>query len=494
LREYGGIGLNRKGAPRRTLAMDKSWGLTAALMLIGSLGVSAVTGTQEQPYRETVVVQWNTTMLQAIRNTGSAPTFAARSLAILHTCIFDTWAAYDSRAVSTEPNWIPRQSGRSPANKEEAISYAAYTALSDLFPSQRASILDPRMAQLGYDPQNASSRPAGIGIQACEAVLASRHADGANQLGNLSGGSPYSDYTGYVPANDPLTLVDPNRWQPLQNADGSAQVFLAPHWRNVKPFALRAPDQFRPAPPARFGTIDYEQQAQEIVSLSASLNDRRKAIALYWADGPRSETPPGHWNLFAQFVSKRDRHTLEEDVKMFFLLGNAALDASIAVWDCKVAYDYVRPVSAIRFLYRGRAIEAWAGPGRGTQVINGEAFRSYIGTPPFAEYTSGHSAFSAASAEILTLFTGSDVLGASHTILAGSSSVEPGLAPSRDVILSWRTFQEAANEAGLSRRYGGIHFTDGDLASRTMGRKIGQAVWEKAKQYFNETRAGRKPT
>ena len=343
------------------------------------------------------------------------------------------------------------------------------------------------MAQLGYDPQNVSSIPAGVGIQACAAVLASRHADGSNQLGNLNSGSPYSDYTGYAPVNDPSTLVDPNRWQPLQNADGSSQVFMAPHWRHVTPFALRAPDQFRPAPPASFGTFDYEQQAQEIVSLSASLDDRRKAIALYWADGPRTETPPGHWNLFAQFISRRDRHTLEEDVKMFFLLGNALLDASIAVWDCKVAYDYIRPVSAIRILYRGRTIEAWAGPGKGTQVINGEAFRSYIGTPPFAEYTSGHSAFSAASAEILTLFTGSDVLGASHTILAGSSSVEPGLAPSRDVILSWRTFQEAANEAGLSRRYGGIHFKDGDLASRRMGRKIGQAVWEKAERYFNRS-------
>ena len=76
---------------------------------------------------------------------------------------------------------------------------------------------------------------------------------------------------------------------------------------------------------------------------------------MYWADGPSTETPPGHWMLFAQAVSRRDRHSLDDDVKMFFALGNALLDASIAAWDCKVAFDSVRPVSAIRFLFGGQA-------------------------------------------------------------------------------------------------------------------------------------------
>jgi hypothetical protein len=122
--------------------------------------------------------------------------------------------------------------------------------------------------------------------------------------------------------------------------------------------------------------------------------------------------------------------------------------------------------------------------GKGVQRISGETFRSYIPTPPFSEYPSGHSAFSAASAEVLRLVTGSNTFGASYTIRAGSSSVEPGVAPSGSVTLAWSTFEEAADQAGLSRQYAGLHFEDSDLASRTMGRKIATVVWEKALTYF----------
>jgi hypothetical protein len=158
---------------------------------------------------------------------------------------------------------------------------------------------------------------------------------------------------------------------------------------------------------------------------------------------------------------------------MFFVLGNALLDASIAVWDCKVAFDYVRPVSAARFVFAGQVIEAWGGPFQGTRLIPGEQFQSYIATPAFAEYTSGHSAFSAAAATVLRLFTGSPSFNASFTFKAGGSTIEPGTTPAADVTLRWRTFDEAADEAGLSRRYGGIHFRQGDMESREMGKRSG---------------------
>ena len=326
-------------------------------------------------------------------------------------------------------------------------------------------------------------RRPGIGNEACAAVLAFRHADGSNQLGDINGGLPYSDYTGYVPVNTATVLNYPDRWQPLPG-----QVFLAPHWGLVTPFALTSADQFRPRAPSPLGSKEFEHQSRDIVSLSAKLDDRRKAIALYWADGPSTDTPPGHWNLFAQFVSRRDGHSVDQDVKMFFALDNALLDASIAVWECKRFFDSARPITAIRYLYAGRTIDAWGGPGLGTQPIAGDAFRSYIATPPFAEYTSGHSAFSASAARILTLFTGSAAFGGSFTVAAGSFTV-PEPAPSVDVTLSWPTFEDAANEAGMSRRYGGIHFKDGDLASRKMGRQIGTVVWSTAQTYFDGTAA-----
>src|SRR6266566_4180626 len=239
--------------------------------------------------------------------------------------------------------------------------------------------------------------------------------------------------------------------------------------------------------PAQYPHGSYRKQAIEVLHLSARLNDTAKVIAEYWADGPGSGTPPGHWNIIAQEISRGDGHTIDDDVKMFFILGNALMDASIAVWDCKRASDSIRPVSAIRFLFGGKPIRAWAGPGMGTQLIDGEHFQSYIATPPFASYISGHSTFSASGAQVLRRFKGSDNFGASFTALPGSSTVEPGVTPAQSMTLSWATFTEAADQAGVSRRYGGIHFKADDLVGRQTGRLVADVVWNKAMSYINGT-------
>jgi hypothetical protein len=96
---------------------------------------------------------------------------------------------------------------------------------------------------------------------------------------------------------------------------------------------------------------------------------------------------------------------------------------------------------------------------------------------------SGHSTFSAAAAEVLRRCTGSDDFGAGYTVRAGESLIEPGATPAADVGLAWGTFSEAAAQAGLSRRYGGIHFEAGDLEGRAMGRLVGARAWERAQEY-----------
>ena len=425
---------------------------------------------------DNIVLRWNATALEAVRRTGMPPPAVARALAIVHTCMYDAWAASDPVAVGVHfrtKDLTLVTDGR----RERGISFAAHRALVDLFPTQRP-LFDALLIELGYDPEDVSDGDSLLGIQAADAGLEFRMDDGANQQQN------YADYTGYAPINTPETLVDPNRWQPLITAGGAAQVFALPHWGLVTPFALESADQFRAAAPALDPHGLYRKQALAILQTSARLGDREKVIAIYWADGPRTETPPGHWCLFAQFVSRRDHHSVEQDVKLFFALSNALMDASIAVWDAKRYYDFVRPITAIRYLFAERPVRAWAGPYQGTQLISGESWQPYIPTPPFAEYVSGHSTFSAASAEILKLFTGSDQFGAQVTIPAGSSPIEPGLVPSTDVTLAWRTFSDASDEAGLSRRYGGIHFEDGDLEGRAVGRRIGGLVWQVAKSYF----------
>ena len=480
----------------------------ATLLLLGFWLVSlpssgAVPG--QQPGDNAVLI-WNEALLQAIRDAKPGPTVVARAIAVVHTCMFDAWSAYDGVAVPTRPHlrWRRPLSERTAARKAEAVSVAAHAALKDLFPSE-SLLFDGLLADQGYASgadSLAISTPGGVGRLAAASVLDFRHRDGSNQLGDLHPGA-YSDYTGYAAVNppEPAAVVDPNRWQPLLVSDGQGgsvvQKYTTPQWGHVIPFALESGSELRPGPPARYPSAAYFAQAQELIALSGGLTDAQKATAEYFADGPSSEFPPGHWCLFAQFVSRRDAHTLDQDVKMFFALGNALLDASITAWDAKREYDSVRPVTAIHYLYSVHAlglIQAWGGPCAGTQQIPASAWRPYqlatVVTPPFPEYISGHSIFSAASAEVLRSFTGNDALGVSITIPAGSFRGEPGCGPASDVTLSFPTFSSAADAAGMSRRWGGIHFKDGDLTARALGRIVGAKAWTKASTFIEGSAPG----
>jgi hypothetical protein len=239
---------------------------------------------------------------------------------------------------------------------------------------------------------------------------------------------------------------------------------------------------------------EYLDQAEELVRLSAGLTGEQKMIVEYWRDGPNSETPPGHWCLLGQFVSKRDHHSLDDDIKLFFALANAELDASIVAWDAKERYDSIRPASAIPYLFHGRQIQAWGGPGKGTVTMDGADWIPYqpgtLPTPPFPEYMSGHSTFSAAGATILRLFSGRDYFGYSVVFPAGSSSIEPGTTPAAAVTLKWLTFTSAADQAGFSRRLGGIHFRTADYAGRAAGREVAFAVWKKASSLWSGFECG----
>jgi len=448
------------------------------------------------------VTDWNATFLQAVRDVKLGPPQTARAGAIVHTCIYDAWACYDAKANGTLFFGFLRrpEAERTQANKEKAIAYGAYRALVDLFPARKADF-DARMNTLGFDIADSStdlSTPQGIGNFLANAIIVQRHFDGSNQLADLHAPA-YSDYTGYTPVNPaipftgPTVITDPNRWSPLQFATATPGVFvtpgfLVPQWGGVKPFALTNGSQFRPKGPARNPSALYKKQAALIVRLTARLDDRQKCIAEYWADGPASETPPGHWNLHARTVSQQHDYTIDDDAKLFFALNNAELDASIAVWEAKRFYDSERPIAAIRFLFSGKTIPTWGGTRENPATVLGENWKPYQSdtflTPPFPEFPSGHSCFSSAAASILKSFTGSNTYNGSFTFAAGSSKTQTGI-PAADVTLTWPTFTAAAEEAGLSRLYGGIHFSQANLASRMMGKKIGKAAWKKAEAMFN---------
>jgi hypothetical protein len=455
---------------------------------------------------DNVVLRWNNQVLEAIRTTKPPPPVAARSLAIVHTAMYDAWASFDDTAVPTRRELWIRQPFllRTEANKARAISFAAHQALVDQFPQWRSRLdgtlhaATGLLRALGYNPVD-GTLSAVEGMRAAEAVLAHRQNDGANE------GRAYADTTGYRPANAPLDLRPgavytpprfPERWQPLW-LPGQAQPQQAavPHWRRVRPFALSTAAQFQPDGPR----LDPAATSADMLQVSADLDDRQKVTAEYWADGPSSELPPGHWNLFAQVVSRQRGHSLDDDVRLFFALNNAQMDASIAAWEAKYRWDFVRPVGLVRQRHQGQRIRSWAGPYLGTREIAGEQWLPYqrlsFVTPAFPDYVSGHSTFSMAAATVLQTFTGSDAFGAAVIVPPGTSFVEPRTAthpgvPAADVTLSWPTYTAAADEAGVSRRYGGIHFVDADLDGRQLGRDIGRHVWGKARTFWEGTASG----
>jgi membrane-associated phospholipid phosphatase len=478
----------------------RQW-IVRAILLAGAGMMSAASAGAT-----TVVVDWNNAALAEVRAGRLGPPIVARALAIAHTCMYDAWAAYDTRALGAVLGGSLRRpvGERNDANKAKAVSFAAYRCLLNLFPAGAAR-LDATMRGLGYDPADVSTdvtTPQGIGNTAAASVIDSRRNDGANQYGDLAPGA-YADYTGYTPSNPPLPFctpltigpcppntTDPNRWQPLISDTGSTQVSIAPHWERVKPFALTSATQFDTQPPPNYlqGSTNYAADVDEMLRYSAELDLNRKLIVEYWADGPASELPPGHWALFAQFVSQRDRHTIDQDVKMFFAMHNASFDAGIVAWHQKRRFDGVRPITAVRYLKQGTSVFAWGGPGRPSELISGEKWVPYNPgsnlTPSFPGYISGHSTFSSASATVLRSFTGSDNFGYSTVIPPDFGRVEPGIPP-LPTPLSYATFSAATADAGLSRLYGGIHFADDNTIGQTVGALIGQQAWAKAQFLFN---------
>jgi len=535
--------------------------LASALLALGFVLPQQVTESETPPRPQTLAARWNSAALQSRHDSRLDATVASRSLAIVDTCMYDAWAAYDDKAIGTQLSGALRRppAERTLANKERAISYAAYRALTDHFPADTDSVFKPLMRQLGYDPgfqglysQTLSGNddstdietPAGIGNVACAAVLEFRHHDKSNQLGDLAPKGPagqalgpYADWTRFMPANHPLpspirgpipapgTVLDPSHWQPLTYVDSrgnyAMQMFSAAHWCFVTPFALPVPkatvsqstqecpyaDEFRSllAPgPAKYGDPEYTAQAQELVDLSAHLTDRQKMIAEFWSGDSEPDAALAHWFQFAEFVSERDHLTLDQQVKLYFALSNTLLDTSIPVCDAKRTYNSVRPVTAIPFLFHGKKItgrisgSALANPeirttgqDKGTVEMDGSQWAPYEPasdpTPASPEFVSETSAISAAAARILALFTGSDRFGDSVTLPKGSSQIEPGITPREPVVLKWDTFSEAADQAGMSGRYAGIHFRRGDLAGRALGRAVADLAWAKAASYFNGT-------
>ncbi|TBW29124.1 vanadium-dependent haloperoxidase [Gramella sp. KN1008] len=427
------------------------------------------------------------------------PTVTSRFLGLIFTSMFDAWTRYDDKAnpvYLTEVDRRPKAE-RNLSNKQIAISYAAYRALNEYYYSD-STLFRKKMVELGLDPDNESldpETPEGIGNLAAKMVIDQRRNDGSNQYGEVEGsnGVPYFDYTGYQPVNDIDKNVDINRWQPKYFINNEGEKYdpgcLTPYWQNVEPLLLKKADQFRPGPPPMMGSEQLAQEVKEVIDLQANLTPEQKALVEFMRDGPKSVQQAGHWLKFSQDVSKRDRHTLDEDIKMYFYVQSVAMDGFIACWDSKMFYDYARPFALVHEYYGDEMITGWGGPGVGMIQMKGSEWRPYSPDnflcPPFPSYVSGHSTISGGCAEALRLFTGDDKFGVEVKRIPGALT-EPDNVD-EEVVLKFPTFTETGEMAGISRVMGGYHIQADNIEGLELGRKIAQYNYKKYLELIGES-------
>jgi len=322
-------------------------------------------------------------------------------------------------------------------SKEAAASAAAHKVLTTLLPTN-APMFDALHAATLAGVRSGPQKAKGIawGQSVAMAILAARANDGSTAVVAPPGGS------------------GPGVWVPTPPANAN---YLLPQWGAVLPFVMRSSTQFRPPGPPALDSAKWAADYNEVKMLGGAAGSARTPdqtqIALFWADGAGTETPPGHWNHIAQDVAKALGNTMEENARLFALLNMAMADAAICAWDAKFHYHNWRPVTAIRNADTdGNAL-----------TEPDTAWSSLIITPPFPDYVSGHSTFSAAAATVLALYYGTD-----DVAFTTGSDFLPG------VLRSFTSFSQAATEAAMSRVYGGIHFrfaSDDGLAG---GLKIGE--------------------
>lgn len=487
---------------------------TLRALLLGTTCLFALTGAAQvrihakpdPDFKPTAAYQWLEISLEAtareVDRVGARPTIISRTLAIALTAMYDAWAAYDDKAVGTRLGDTLRRpvAERTQKNKEIAIAYATYRALIDVYPDDKAW-LDGQLRSMGFDPADDSrnlTRPQGVGNVAARAVCDYRHHDGANQLGDEVGsnGKPYSDYTFYTPMNPPDKVNDPDRWQPLPFLDAKGATFypgfLTPHWYRVKPFALDRSDQFRPPPPPKYASEELKKEVDEVMKFNAALTGEQKALVEFMRDGPRSTGQSGHWLRFAQDVSRRDRQTLDQDVKLFFAISNVAMDAFIACWEAKRVYDTSRPWTLVRMYYADKEVDGWMGPAKGVAKLNASTWHPYspatFVTPPFPGYVSGHSTVSAACSKLLELFTGSDTFGFVERRHPGILTEPDAEWAKGEVELALPTFSATAEMAGLSRIMGGYHIQADNVEGLALGRKVAEFEWPRIRAYWEGAR------
>ena len=384
------------------------------------------------------VERWTSLTLQAIRINKTNPPIASRNLALLQTGMYDT-------INSIIPNYTPYLLQTKPNSNviiDIAVAKASRDILAKIYPMQVSEWDDNLQKTLNrFSNEQLKQESMLFGAFIAQKAWESRQNDLKLKI-----------------SDEFISLAgDPGVWVPTPPKFDPP---LLPNWGKTKPFGLLRGDQFRQDGPPKFYSSEYAKDFQEIKDYGAKVGSKRSdaqtLIAKFWADGAGTVTPPGHWNLIAIRLIKSKKLDIVETSRLLTLLNMAMADAAISAWDMKYTFNCWRPVTAIHEADRDE----------NEQTEMNTSWESFITTPPFPDYVSGHSTFSSAAATILELYFGTDKM---------SFSTDSEGAPG--VIRTYSRFSEAAYEAGRSRIYGGIHYEFANRDGLRAGRKVGEYIY-----------------
>ena len=328
------------------------------------------------------------------------------------------------------------------ASEEAAAAVAAHDVLVSVLPAQQAT-LDAALASSLAAVPNGKAEDAGVafGKLVASRMIAERADDGS------------TDVVTYVPGNEP------DDWQPTPPNFPTAAL---PQWATVEPFGISSPDQFRAAPPPSLNSPAFTAAFNQIKAIGAQGSTTRTAeqtdIARFWAGPSGTVQPPGHWNSIARGVADSQDNSLAENARLFAQLNIGMADALIAAWDTKYAYSFVRPVTAIRN----------ADNDGNPDTVGDATWLPLLTTPGHPSYMAAHSTLSATAATVLAEFYGNDAI--------PFTSTAETTAGGTTITRSFDSFSEAAQEAGASRIYGGIHWSFDNEAGLEAGHSIGEFV------------------
>jgi hypothetical protein len=397
-------------------------------------GIS-VAGPQQQaidPARADSVIQWNRITLDAIRTTNTPPPKSSRDLAMVSAAVYNAVNA----VVPLHEFYHVNPESAPNASAFAAAAAAAHKVLVALFPSL-TSTFDSAFHSSVPTEEAAVMEGVQVGERMADQILSWRTNDNSSLV------IPYT----------PGTTT--GQWKPTPPAFAPA---LLPNWPLVTPFAMTGGTEFRPAGPPLMSSEAYADAVNQVKSLGSANSTVRTAdqtqVALFWADGGNTVTPPGHWNLIAQTVSLTRGLSLVQNARLFALLNFAEADCAIAAWDAKFADNTWRPITAIQN----------ADLDNNPATTADKTWTPLLVTPPFPTYTSGHSTFSGGAATVL-----SDLIGTNVPFTSRRHVSQP-------YTRSFANFQQAADEAGMSRIYGGIHFMFDNVDGLACGRQIGNLV------------------